>query len=48
MPRKLCSPRPDLSLNHQRARAHWLTLALAVLSVVCAAADAWWMSQPGL
>ena len=45
MPRNLCTPRPEHHLSRQRARANWLTLALATLSVVCAAADAWWMTN---
>jgi hypothetical protein len=45
MPRNLCTPRPEHHFARQRARANWLTLALAALSIVCAAADAWWMSN---
>lgn len=46
MPRKPCTARPTRHHSHQRARAHWWTLALAALSIVCAGAEAWWMSGP--
>jgi hypothetical protein len=54
MPRNLCTERRKPATAHLQHRPkhrqpgqRW-TLALAILSIVCAAAEAWWMGLPGV